>query len=126
MNKVVLIGRLVKDPELKFIPGTGTPTASVTIAVDRWNRQTQQNEADFIPLIFWNKQAENIANYCQKGSQIAVAGKMQTRSYDAKDGTKRYVTEVVVNDLQFLNKAKSSGQSLNGFTEEENNGDIPF
>lgn len=105
MNKVVLIGRLTKDPELRFTPGSGAAVTTFTLAVDRYNPKTNQNEADFIPIVIWGKQAENTANYMSKGGQVAISGKIQTRSYDAKDGTKRYITEVVADQfggVQFL------------------------
>lgn len=105
MNKVVLIGRLTKDPELRFTPGSGAAVTTLILAVDRYNPKTNQNEADFIPIVIWSKQAENTANYMSKGGQVAISGKIQTRSYDAKDGTKRYITEVVADQfggVQFL------------------------
>ena len=117
MNKVVLIGRLTKDPELRFTPGTGAAVTTLTLAVDRYNTKTGQNEADFIPVVIWGKQAESTANYMSKGSQMAISGRIQTRSYDAKDGTKRYVTEVVadpVGGVQFLG-SKGSNSSSNSF-----------
>lgn len=117
MNKVVLIGRLTKDPELRFTPGTGAAVTTLTLAVDRYNTKTGQNEADFIPVVIWGKQAESTANYMSKGSQMAISGRIQTRSYDAKDGTKRYVTEVVadpVGGVQFLG-SKGSNSSNNSF-----------
>ena len=89
MNKVVLIGRLTKDPELRFTPGTGSAVTTLILAVDRYNTKTGQREADFIPVVIWGKQAESAANYLSKGSQAAISGRIQTRSYDAKDGTKR-------------------------------------
>lgn len=114
MNKVVLIGRLTKDPELRFTPGSGAAVTTFTLAVDRYNTKTGKNEADFIPIVIWGKQAENTANYMSKGGQVAISGRIQTRSYDAKDGTKRYVTEVVadmVNGVQFL--GNRSGNNIN-------------
>lgn len=114
MNKVVLIGRMTKDPELRFTPGSGAAVTTFTLAVDRYNTKTGQNEADFIPIVIWGKQAENTANYMSKGGQVAISGRIQTRSYDAKDGTKRYVTEVVadmVNGVQFL--GNRSGNNIN-------------
>ena len=145
MNKVVIIGRLTKDPELKFTPGTGTAVATFTLAVDRRFSKDNQKEADFIPVVVWGKQAESTANYMSKGKLMGVSGRIQTRSYDAKDGTKRYVTEVVAEEVQFLewggsngNKAASSGNydfgAPSGFQEasfgEEmtpvDDGDIPF
>ena len=115
MNKVILIGRLTKVPELRFTPGNGTAVCNFTLATDRWNKQTNQNEADFIPVVVWGKQAENVANYLNKGSQLAVSGRIQTRSYDAKDGTKRYVTEVVADPfggIQFVG-SKNNGNAGN-------------
>lgn len=133
MNKVVLIGRLVKDAELKFTPGSGVATATVTLAVDKWNSKEKKNEADFISVVFWNKNAENICNYCSKGSLIAVEGRISTRSYDAKDGTKRYVTEVVCNELKFLDSKKNEGFTPNvnnnfgvDFEPVDTDLDIPF
>ena len=113
MNKVVLIGRLTKDPELKFTPGAGTAVTTLTLAVDKYNYSTGQKEADFIPIVIWGKQAEATANYTNKGSQMAVSGRIQTRSYDAKDGTKRYVTEVVAENVEFLGKGHNSSQASN-------------
>ena len=116
MNKVTLIGRLTKDPELKFTPGTGTAVANFTIAVDRRvPNKDGQREADFISVVVWGKIAENTANYMSKGKLIAVSGRIQARSYDAKDGTKRYVTEVVAEEVQFLDK-------MNGTKSEQYNG----
>lgn len=118
MNKVVLIGRLTKDPELRFTPGSGAAVTTLTLAVDRYNPKTNQNEADFIPIVIWGKQAENTANYMSKGGQVAISGKIQTRSYEAKDGTKRYITEVVAdqfNGVQFLG-------NKNGGVENQDNG----
>lgn len=123
MNKVVLIGRLTKDPELRYTPGTGTAVSTVTLAVDRYNSKTQQMEADFIPVVIYGKQAESLANYLSKGSPAAVSGRIQTRSYDAKDGTKRYVTEVVADmplGVQFVGGKKNNDDS------HEVNDDGPF
>jgi single-strand DNA-binding protein len=120
MNKVTLIGRLTKDPELKFTPGTGTAVANFTIAVDRrLPNKDGQREADFIPIVVWGKQAESTANYMSKGKLIAINGRLQIRSYDAKDGTKRYITEIVAEEVQFLDKVGGTkpGQS-NGNYEE--------
>lgn len=102
MNKVTLIGRLTKDPELKYTPGAGTAVTTFSIAVDRRFNKDGQKEADFIPIVVWGKQAETTAQYVTKGKLIGVAGRIQTRSYDAKDGSKRYVTEVIAEEVQFL------------------------
>ena len=110
MNKVILIGRLTKDPELRTI-ASGNATTSFTIAVNRnFTNQNGEREADFINCVAWRKQAENVAKYCTKGSQVAVEGRIQTRSYDAQDGTKRYVTEVVADNVTFLGSRASGSQ----------------
>ena len=108
MNKVVLIGRLTKDPELKFTPGNGTAIATFSIAVDRRFKSEGQPTADFIPIVVWGKQAENTANYMSKGRLIGISGRIQTRNYEAKDGTRRYVTEIVAEEVQFLGGKQSS------------------
>jgi single-strand DNA-binding protein len=115
MNKVMLIGRLTKDPELKFTPGAGTAVTTLTLAVDKFNASSGQREADFISVVVWGKQAESTANYMNKGSLMAISGRIQTRSYDAKDGTKRYVTEVVASEVQFLSKGTGAAGKENGF-----------
>ncbi len=110
MNKVILIGRLTRDPELRTI-ATGNATTSFTIAVNRnFTNQNGEREADFINCVAWRKQAENIAKYCTKGSQVAVEGRIQTRSYDAQDGTKRYVTEVIADNVTFLSSRAGGSQ----------------
>lgn len=107
MNKVVLIGRLTKDPELRYAAGSGTAVTRFTIAV---NRQFKKDEADFINCVAWNKTAETIAQYFTKGRPIAIVGHMQTGSYDAQDGTKRYTTDVAVESFEFVG---SNGQADN-------------
>jgi single-strand DNA-binding protein len=103
LNCVVLIGRLTKDPELRYIPGTGKPVATFTIAVNRpFKNREGQYEADFIPIQVWGKSAENCANYLQKGRQAAVSGRLQIRSYDDQQGQRRWVTEVVADRVEFL------------------------
>ena len=97
MNKVVLIGRLTRDPELRYTSGNAA-VCNFTIAVDRpFNSNTQERGTDFIPIVVWNKQAENVKNYLAKGSQVAVEGRIQVRNYDDNNGQKRYVTEVIAN-----------------------------
>lgn len=116
MNKVVLIGRLTKDPELRYTPGNGVAVSSLTLAVDNYNSKTGEKGADFIPVVVWGKSAENVAQYCVKGSQIAVSGRIANRSYEAKDGTKRYITEVVAdmfNGITFLSSNNASGKNNN-------------
>lgn len=111
MNKVVLIGRLTKDPELKYTAGTGSAVTTFTLAVDRdFKNKEGQREADFINIVVWNKKAEVVANYLTKGKLVAVSGRIQTRSYEGNDGQRRYVTEVVMDDFQFLER-KEGGPS---------------
>mgnify|MGYP000927919059 CR=1 FL=1 len=109
MNKVVLIGRLTKDPNLRFTPGKDTAVCTFTLAVDRKRASKDgQREADFVPIVVWGKQAESTTNYMSKGRLIGISGRIQTRSYEAKDGTKRYVTEVIADEVQFLEWGKKS------------------
>lgn len=126
MNHVTLIGRLTKDPEVRYTQ-SGTPVGTFTLAVDRRVAKDKPKEADFIPCIVWGKMAEGVVkNYCYKGKQAAVEGRIQVRSYDAKDGSKRYVTEVIVSELELLSsKNEGADRSGNGYkplTDE----DIPF
>lgn len=115
MNKIFLIGRLTKDPELKYTQ-SGAAVCNFTLAVDRhFTSQSGEKEADFINIVVWNKAAENCAKYLTKGRQTAVEGRLQIRSYDGKDGQKRWVTEVVAENVEFL----SSGQN------QSKNGDQP-
>ena len=121
MNKVVLIGRLTKDPELRFTPGSGAAVTTLTLAIDKYNTKTGQKEADFVPVVVWGKQAESTANYMSKGSQVAISGRIQTRSYDAKDGTKRYVTEVVADQFGGVEFLGSKGAGSNNAGNNGNN-----
>ena len=139
MNKVTLIGRITKDLELKHIGEKNRANVKFNLAVD--NYENGQKGADFIPVVVWGNQAENLSKYCTKGSKIAVSGRITQRSYDAKDGTKRYVIEVVAdnfNGIEFLNKSNSAGESNSntGNSEYDSNsnwegtpiddGDMPF
>lgn len=107
MNNINLIGRLVKDVELKYT-SEGKAVANFVIAV---NRQYQKNEADFFPIVIWGKPAENCATYISKGSKVAVTGRVQIRSYDASDGNKRYITEVIANNVEFLDSKQDATNS---------------
>lgn len=123
MNHVTLIGRLTKDPEVRYTQ-SGTPVGTFTLAVDRRVAKDKPKEADFIPCVVWGKTAEVVGNWCKKGKQVGVEGRIQVRSYDAKDGSKRYVTEVIVNDLELL--GKSDGSNKQGGREQLTDEDIPF
>ena len=115
MNKVFLIGRLTRDPELRYT-GNNTAVATFSLAVNRsFTNAAGEREADFINIVVWRKQAENVKNYLSQGSQVAIDGRIQTRSYDGEDGKKRYVTEVVADNVQFLDtkSQKSEGGEIN-------------
>lgn len=120
MNLAILKGRLIKDPELKFTSGKGTALTNFTMAVDKGFGDNKKTA--FIPVVVWGKSAEAVANYTKKGSMVLVRGSIETRSYDAKDGSKRYVTEVVADmyeGVEFLD-----GKSNNN-TSNTQNGDVP-
>ncbi|MDB1947633.1 single-stranded DNA-binding protein [Clostridium tertium] len=107
MNKVILIGRLTKDPELNFAAGTGTAVARFSLAV---TRPFKKDETDFINCIAFNKRAEAIAQYLTKCRQVAVTGSIRTGSYDAKGGTKRYTTDIVVDSFEFIGQGNNNNQ----------------
>ena len=122
MNHVTLIGRLTKDPEVRYTQ-SGTAVGTFTLAVDRRVQKDKPKDADFIPCVVWNKTAEVVGNWCKKGKQVGVEGRMQVRSYDAKDGSKRYVTEVIVSNLELLGKGDGASHQGGGQLTDE---DIPF
>ena len=111
MNNVCLIGRLTRDPELRTTTN-GNATTNISIAVDGYRNQNGEVHTDFINVVIWNKQAENVCKFVKKGSQVGVQGRISTRSYDAQDGTKRYVTEVVASNVTFLG-SKGDNASAN-------------
>ena len=115
MNKVFLIGRLTRDPELRYT-GSNIPVATFSLAVNRnFTSQSGEREADFINIVVWRKQAENIKNYLTQGSQVAIDGRIQTRTYDGEDGKKRYITEVVADNVEFLG-SKGAGNATSSST----------
>lgn len=117
MNKVFLIGRLTRDPELRYT-GSNIPVATFSVAVNRnFSNAAGEREADFINIVVWRKQAENVKNYLNQGSQVAIDGRIQTRSYDDQDGKKRYVTEVVADNVEFLG-TKGSNQNQSNLSQE--------
>lgn len=114
MNKVVLVGRITKDPELKYTPNN-IPVVQFTIAVNRtYQNKSGERQADFINCVVWRQQAENFAKYMRKGSLIGIDGQIQTRSYDDANGVRRFVTEVLCEMIHFL-EPKSSTRSSGGF-----------
>lgn len=130
MNKVILIGRLVADPEIRYTQ-SGKAVASYRLAVDRPFKQDGQQEADFINCVAWGKTGEFAGNYLHKGTKIAVEGRIQTGSYE-KDGVKHYTTDIVVDRHEFC-ESRSSGQAATAnsnagqaFTDMDDDGDLPF
>ena len=139
MNKVILIGRLTKDPELSYAAGNGTAICRFSLAVAR---PFKKDETDFINCIAFGKTGETISQYLTKGRQLAVTGSIRTGSYDAKDGTKRYTTDIVVDSFEFIgsnqgnsnsNQSSEFNNSNNGFSnnfQEDmtpvDDGDMPF
>ena len=133
MNKVILIGRLTKDPELRFAAGSGTAVSRFTVAVNRRKKKDEEKqEADFINCVAFGKTAETISQYFTKGRQIAVTGNIRTGSYDTKDGTKRYTTDIAVESFEFIgnkdNAAAFPGSPTNDYNDMTvvDDGDMPF
>lgn len=109
MNKIVLLGRLVRDPELRYT-AAGKAVAQFTLAVDRpFTGQDGNKETDFIDVVLWSKTAEAAANYSFKGQRLLVEGRLQIRSYEAKDGSKRKAAEVIGQSIEFIEKKESGG-----------------
>ena len=113
MNHWVGIGRLTRDPEVRYTQ-SGKACAKFTLAIDRRKSSDGNQQADFISCVAWEKTAEVISQYCTKGKKIAVEGRIQTRSYDGNDGNKRYVTEVVVNSMEFCDSKGGGASTTNG------------
>jgi single-strand DNA-binding protein len=111
MNKIMLVGRLVRDPEVRSM-SNGSQAANFTVAVNRNFKNKEGNyDADFLPCVAFRSQADFISKYFKKGSLIGIEGRVQTRNYDAQDGTKRYVTEVVVENIEFVGGKNDSSSS---------------
>lgn len=133
MNKVILMGRLTKDPEVKYTQ-TGKVVTQFTLAVDRPFKDADGNkETDFIPVVVWGKAAELVGNSCQKGHRLIVEGRIQIRNYEAKDGSKRWVTEIIANSVEFIERKEGGGSASGGdkggfesFGQAEDLSNIPF
>lgn len=113
LNRVILIGRLTKDPDLRYTPA-GVAVCQFTLAVDRpFTSQGGEREADFIPIVTWRQLAETCANYLRKGRLTAVEGRIQVRNYENNEGNRVYVTEVIADNVRFLesNRQESSSES---------------
>lgn len=116
MNKVVLIGNLTRDPELQTTNG-GVSVCRFSLAVSRRFANSEgEREADFINITVWRNQAENCHKYLKKGSKCAVVGRIQTSSYDAPDGSKRYTTDVVADEVEFISSARNGGDEGEGMS----------
>lgn len=129
LNRVILIGRLVADPQLRYTQ-TGTAVANFTIAVDRpFLSQSGERETDFIDIVTWRKQAEIVANHLSKGRLVAVEGRLQIRSYDDQNGIRRKAAEIVADQVRFLDRARDRDPSFDddqaGPPEPEFD-DVPF
>lgn len=138
MNNVVLIGRLTRDPELRYIPGSGQAVTKFSLAVDKGLSKDKKQEmesqnkptADFINIVVWGKQAENAANYLAKGRLVAVQGRLQSGSYEDKDGKRVYTTDIVASNVEFLEWGDKQTEptdytGIDGFHPTDND-DIPF
>lgn len=124
MNNVSLIGRLTKDPELRYTP-SGVAVARFTLAVNRTFKKEGEQQADFINVVTWRKTAENTANFLRKGSLAGVGGRIQTGSYDGQDGKKVFTVEVVAENVQFLEpkstqNAPNGNGNTNGYQQQQN------
>lgn len=123
LNRVVLVGRLTRDPDLRYTPN-GVAVANFNIAVNRpFSNQQGDREADFINCVVWRRPAENLANYMKKGSLIGVDGRVQTRNFEGQDGKRVYVTEIVADSVQFLEtKGSQQGESYqsDGYQNNQN------
>lgn len=117
MNKVVLIGRLTKDPELRYAQGNGAAVCKFTLAVAR---PFKKDETDFINCVSFGKAAETINRYMTKGKQLAVTGSIRTGSYDAQDGTKRYTTDIAVDEFEFIGNGQGASNTPQGNTTNNN------
>lgn len=111
LNRVILVGRLTRDPDLRYTPNGGVAVVRFTVAVNRkFTNQQGEREADFINIVAWRALAENCGNYLRKGSLVAVEGRIQTRSYENQEGRTVYVTEVVADDVRFLDTRGGSSK----------------
>ena len=130
LNRIILIGRLTKQPELRVTPG-GLSVATFTLAVDRRPTQSGQKEADFIDVVVFGKLAEITCKYLDKGRQVAVEGRLQTRVYDTKDGQRRKVWEVIGDNVQFLGSKPAARSSDSDYdrapeTPEDSDSQVEF
>ena len=126
MNKVALIGRLTKEPETRYTQTNNICVVSFTLAVNRRYAKEGEQQADFINIVAWNKTAEFIAKYFNKGMQVGIVGRIQTRNYDDKDGKKVFVTEVVAEEVDFADSKKEGEKHPDAFTPVTDEAQLPF
>jgi single-strand DNA-binding protein len=134
LNKVALVGRLTKDPEVRYAADNQTPIAKFTIAVDRTFKRDGQPTADFLPIVVFGKSAENCGKYIKKGRLVAVSGRIQTRSWDNQEGKRQYATEVIADEVDFLDRGSEGKEQGNAggsgefgdFHPAEEEDDLPF
>lgn len=126
LNRIILIGRLVADPQLRYTQN-GVAVTSFTLAVDRsYTSQNGEREADFIDIVTWRKQAEVCANHLNKGRLVAVEGRLQIRSYDDQNGIRRKAAEVVADQVRFLDRRDRDGDSNNNGNQDFGPPDADF
>ena len=126
MNHITLLGRLTKDPEIRYTPSQKV-VATFTLAVDRpFSGADGKKEADFIPCVVWGKSAELICNSCQKGHRLLIEGRLQIRNFEAKDGTKRYVAEVIANSFEFIERKAEGNAGRPPHAMTDMGKDVPF
>ena len=132
MNKAIFTGNLTRDPESRTTPN-GVPVCTFTVAVQRkFKNQQGERDADYLPVVAWRQIAELCGQYLHKGSKVGITGSIQTRTYDANDGSKRYVTEIIADEVEFLtpkgagSDSTPAGAPYNGLTPTDDDEDIPF
>lgn len=135
LNRIALVGRLTKDPEVRYTSDNQTAIAKFSIAVDRTFKRDGQQSADFIPIVVFGKSAENCGKYIKKGRLVAVSGRLQTRTWDDQEGKRHYATEVIADEVDFLDKGSDSkgqgfggdsGEDFGDFHPADDEDDLPF
>ncbi len=117
MNKVVLMGRLTKEPEIRYTQTNNTMVTSFSLAVNRrFAREGEERQADFINIVAWSKTAEFVSKYFRKGQQVSIVGRLQTRNWDDEQGQKHYITEVVAEEVYFADSKKENTETSNNIT----------
>ena len=139
MNKVILMGRLTKDPEMRYTNTNNIPVCSFSLAVDRrFAKQEEEKQADFFPIVAWNKNAEFCSKYFTKGKKVVIVGRLQTRTWDDDEGKRHYITEVIAEETYFAESKKAEGSQMQqqsqqqqqegqeGFVSIDDDDDFPF